>query len=237
MLKQGGDMAGTMTRVTTIAAVLAGGAYWASGRPTPAGMTPAPAAATGTALAPSARDETIVFAGGCFWGVQAVFEHVRGVKSAVSGYAGGTTASPSYEDVSSGTTGHAESVQVTFDASQVSLGTLLQVFFSVAHDPTQKDRQGPDVGTQYRSAVFYSTDDQRRIVDAYLKQLADAKTYPRAIVTQVAPLRAFYPAEAYHQHYAMLHPDSPYIATFDLPKVAALKTRFPSLYREDVSVR
>ena len=231
-------MAGMMTRMATIAAVLAGGgAYWAAARPVAAGMTTAPAATVGATLAASPRDETIVFAGGCFWGVQAVFEHVQGVKSAVSGYAGGTLASPSYEDVSSGTTGHAESVQVTFDASRVTLGTLLQVFFSVAHDPTQKDRQGPDVGTQYRSAVFYTTDDQRHVVDAYLKQLTDAKTYARPIVTQVAPLRAFYPAEAYHQHYAMLHPDSPYIATFDLPKVAALKTRFPSLYREDVSVR
>ena len=230
-------MAGVMTRATTIAAVLAGGVYWASARPAAAEMATAPRAFAGATLASSPRDETIVLAGGCFWGVQAVFEHVRGVKSAVSGYAGGTMASPSYEDVSSGATGHAESVQVTFDASQVSLGTLLQVFFSVVHDPTQKDRQGPDVGTQYRSAVFYTTDEQRRVVDAYLKQLANAKTYSRPIVTQVAPLRAFYPAEAYHQHYAMLHPDSPYIATFDLPKVAALKARFPSLYREDVSVR
>ena len=226
-----------MTRLATIAAVVAGGAYWASGNPRAAGATTAPAATTGAELAASPRDETIVFAGGCFWGVQAVFEHVRGVKSAVSGYAGGTMSSPSYEDVSSGTTGHAESVQVTFDASEVSLGTLLQVFFSVAHDPTQKDRQGPDAGTQYRSAVFYTTGGQRQVVDAYIKQLAEAKTYSRPIVTQVAPLHAFYPAEAYHQHYAMLHPDSPYIATYDLPKVAALKTRFPTLYREDVSVR
>jgi peptide-methionine (S)-S-oxide reductase len=230
-------MAGMTTRFATVAAVVAGGVYWASARPAAARITSTPAAVTGASLASSPRDETIVFAGGCFWGVQAVFEHVRGVKSAVSGYAGGTMASPSYEDVSSGTTGHAESVQVTFDASLVSLGTLLQVFFSVAHDPTQKDRQGPDVGTQYRSAVFYTTDEQRHVVEAYLKQLTDAKTYSRPIVTQVAPLHAFYPAEAYHQHYAMLHPDSPYIAMYDLPKVAALKTRFPSLYREDVSVR
>jgi peptide-methionine (S)-S-oxide reductase len=230
-------MAGMMARLATMAAVVAGGAYWASARPAAAGVTTAPVATMGSTLATSPRDETIVLAGGCFWGVQAVFEHVRGVKSAVSGYAGGTLASPSYEDVSSGTTGHAESVQVTFDASEVSLGTLLQVFFSVAHDPTQKDRQGPDVGTQYRSAVFYTTDAQRDVVDAYLKQLTNAKTYARPIATQVAPLRAFYPAEAYHQHYAMLHPDSPYIATYDLPKVAALKTRFPTLYREDVSVR
>lgn len=231
-------MVGLMTRVATLAAVVAGVGYWASARAAAAETTAtAPPPATGATLASSARDETIVFAGGCFWGVQAVFEHVRGVKSAVSGYAGGTMASPSYEDVSSGATGHAESVQVVFDASQVSLGTLLQVFFSVAHDPTQKDRQGPDVGTQYRSAVFYTTDEQHRVVDAYITQLMDANTYSRPIVTQVAPLRAFYPAEAYHQHYAMLHPDSPYIATFDLPKLAALKTRFPALYREDVSVR
>ena len=231
-------MAAMMTRLATMAAaVVGGGAYWAAARPTVAEMTTTPAATVGSALASSPRDETIVFAGGCFWGVQAVYEHVRGVKTAVSGYAGGTVVSPSYEDVSSGTTGHAESVQVTFDASQVSLGTLLQIFFSVAHDPTQKDRQGPDVGTQYRSAVFYTTDEQRRVVDAYIEQLAGARTFARPIVTQVAPLRAFYPAEAYHQHYAMLHPDSPYIATFDLPKVAALKARFPSLYREDVSAR
>jgi len=231
-------MAAMMARLATMAAVVVGGgAYWAAARPAAAGMTTTPAATAGSALASSPRDETIVLGGGCFWGVQAVYEHVRGVTSAVSGYAGGTMASPSYEDVSSGTTGHAESVQVTFDASQVSLGTLLQIFFSVAHDPTEKDRQGPDVGTQYRSAVFYTTDEQRRVVDAYIKQLAEAKTYARPIVTQVAPLRAFYPAEEYHQHYAMLHPDSPYIAAFDLPKVAALKARFPSLYREDVSVR
>jgi peptide-methionine (S)-S-oxide reductase len=230
-------MAGMMTRLAAVAAVLVGGSYWASARPAAAEAKALPAARMDAPRAASPRDETIVFAGGCFWGVQAVFEHVRGVKSAVSGYAGGSVASPSYEDVSSGTTGHAESVQVTFDASQVSLGTLLQVFFSVAHDPTQKNRQGPDIGTQYRSAVFYTTDAQRQVVDAYLKQLTDAKTYSRPIVTQVAPLRAFYEAEAYHQHYAMLHPDSPYIATFDLPKVAALKARFPSLYREDVSVR
>jgi peptide-methionine (S)-S-oxide reductase len=155
----------------------------------------------------------------------------------VSGYAGGTVVSPSYEEVSSGATGHAESVEVVFDASQVSLGQLLEVFFSVAHDPTQKNRQGPDAGTQYRSAIFYRTDEQRRVTEAYIKQLTDAKSYNRPIVTEVAPLRAFYPAESYHQHYAMLHPDSPYIATYDLPKVAALKARFAALYREDLSTR
>ena len=231
-------MTSLMTRVTAAAVALAGGALLLANRGTdrPGSIT-VPRADSGTSLALAPRDESIVFAGGCFWGIQAVFEHVRGVKSAVSGYAGGTAASPSYEGVSSGSTGHAESVEVVFDASQVSLGQLLEIFFSVAHDPTQKNRQGPDVGTQYRSAVFYRTDEQRRATEAYIKQLADAKSYPRPIVTEVAPLRAFYPAESYHQHYAMLHPDSPYIATYDLPKVAALKARFATLYREDVSSR
>lgn len=218
---------------STLGITLAAGAIWATARPRALAMPAVPAMAADEPLATSPRDETIVFAGGCFWGVQAVFEHVRGVKVAVSGYAGGTTASPSYEDVSSGGTGHAESVQVMFDASQVSLGKLLEIFFSVAHDPTEKNRQGPDVGTQYRSAIFYTTDDQRRVIDAYITQLTDARTFSRPIATQVAPLKAFYPAEAYHQHYAMLHPDSPYIATYDLPKVAALKARYPQLYREE----
>jgi len=231
-------MTALMTRVTA-AVAFAGGALLLANRGVnrPGTTTIVPTATSGASLALAPRDESIVFAGGCFWGIQAVFEHVRGVKSAVSGYAGGTVTSPSYEDVSSGTTGHAESVEVVFDASQVSLGQLLEVFFSVAHDPTQKNRQGPDVGTQYRSAVFYRTDEQRRVTEAYIKQLADAKSYSRPIVTEVAPLRAFYPAESYHQHYAMLHPDSPYIATYDLPKVAALKARFATLYREDVSSR
>jgi peptide-methionine (S)-S-oxide reductase len=164
--------------------------------------------------------------------VQAVFEHVKGVKSAVSGYAGGHLRSPSYEDVSSGATGHAESVQVIFDPSQVTFGRLLEIFFAVAHDPTEKDRQGPDVGTQYRSAVFYTSDEQRRVVEAYIAQLTRAKVYSQPIVTEVSRLNAFYPAEAYHQHYAMLHPESPYIATYDLPKLSALKSRYPQLYRE-----
>jgi peptide-methionine (S)-S-oxide reductase len=219
------------------AAALFGGALLLASRSTELRSSTVPPPATGTTLAAASRDETIVFAGGCFWGVQAVFEHVRGVKSALSGYAGGTVVSPSYEDVSSGTTGHAESVEVVFDPSQVSLGQLLQIFFSVAHDPTQKNRQGPDVGTQYRSAIFYRTDTQRQVVEAYIKQLSEAKTFSRPIVTEVSPLRAFYAAESYHQHYAMLHPDSPYIYTYDLPKVAALKERFASLYREDVSAR
>jgi peptide-methionine (S)-S-oxide reductase len=218
------------------AAVLLGGALLVTSRTGEVRSSMVlPAPTKGTAGAAVSRDETIVFAGGCFWGVQAVFEHVRGVKSAVSGYAGGTVVSPSYEDVSSGTTGHAESVDVAFDPAQVSLGQLLQIFFSVVHDPTQRNRQGPDVGSQYRSAIYYQTDAQRQVIDAYIKQLTDAKTFSRPIVTQVAPLKAFYTAESYHQQYAMLHPDSPYIYTYDLPKVAALKAQFASLYREDVS--
>jgi peptide-methionine (S)-S-oxide reductase len=210
------------------------------------GLRIAPSSAeSARVVAPPALDEpagqapmeVAVLAGGCFWGVQGVFQHVDGVTRAVSGYAGGAKDTAEYDKVGSGRTGHAESVRITYDPRKVSYGRLLQIYFSVAHDPTELNRQGPDVGTQYRSAVFYATDAQRHVVDAYLEQLTEAKTYARPIVTQVSPLRAFYPAEAYHQHYAMLHPDSPYIATFDLPKVAALKTRFPTLYREDVSVR
>jgi peptide-methionine (S)-S-oxide reductase len=172
----------------------------------------------------SRRDEVAIFAGGCFWGIEAVFNHVKGVKSA------GSVASPGYEDVSSGATGHAESVKVTFDASVVSYETLLRVFFA-SHDPTQLNRQGPDVGTQYRSAIFYVTDDQRRAAESYIQQLNAAKTYRHPIVTRVEPYRAFYVAEAYHQGYAMSHPTDPYIATYDLPKLAALQKLFPELYR------
>ena len=231
-------MLATMARAGVAVAVVLTGAAWLSARGRDAAEAPVTVPAAAVNESPTAsRDETIVFAGGCFWGVQAVFEHVRGVKSAVSGYAGGTTANPSYEDVSSGSTGHAESVEVVFDPSSVSLGRLLEIFFSVAHDPTQKDRQGPDVGTQYRSAIFYLTEEQRRVAEAYIKQLSEAKTSTRPIVTQVARLNHFYTAEAYHQHYAMLHQDSPYIYTYDLPKVAALKEKFAALYREDVSAK
>jgi peptide-methionine (S)-S-oxide reductase len=184
-------------------------------------------------IAPAARSEQIaVFAGGCFWGIEAVFEHVKGVIRATSGYAGGTVASPSYEDVSSGSTGHAESVQVVFDPTQISYGTLMQVFFSVAHDPTQLNRQGPDEGTQYRSAIFYVNDDQKREAEAYVAQLTKAKTFSRPIVTQIAPLRAFYAAEDYHQDFAEKHPMHPYIVINDRPKVVQLKKQFPQLYRE-----
>jgi len=190
---------------------------------------PAPAFDAST---PAAATETAVFAGGCFWGIQAVFQHTQGVVQAVSGYAGGDRASADYERVSSGRTGHAESVQVTYDPRQISYGKLLQIYFSVAHDPTQLNRQFPDSGTQYRSAIFYQDSNQKLIAERYIAQLDAAKAYPGKIVTQVSPLAAFYPAEAYHQDYATLHPESAYIATYDLPKLGYLKTLFPQLYRE-----
>jgi peptide-methionine (S)-S-oxide reductase len=182
--------------------------------------------------ASTAPTETAVFAGGCFWGVQGVFQHTKGVLNAVSGYSGGDKMTAQYEVVGSGLTGHAESVQVTYDPKQVSYGQLLQVFFSVAHDPTQYNRQGPDAGPQYRSAIFYATPQQKEVAEKYIAQLDAAKVFPKKIVTQVVPLKGFYPAEAYHQDYATLHPDSPYIATFDLPKIANLKATMPQVYRD-----
>jgi peptide-methionine (S)-S-oxide reductase len=173
----------------------------------------------------------VVLAGACFWGVQAVFQHVAGVACAVSGYAGGNPAMANYDAVCTGASGHAEAVEVTFDPAQVSLGQLLHVFFSVAHDPTQLNRQGPDRGTQYRSAVFTTSDDQRRVASAYVAQLDEAKAFPTPIVTRIEPLDVFFPAEPYHQDYATLHPDNPYIAYNDLPKVVGLRQMFPELYR------
>jgi len=174
--------------------------------------------------------QTAVFAGGCFWGVEAVFRHVKGVSSAVSGYAGGAAKTADYEMVSTGSTGHAESVKVTFDPAVVSYGKLLEVFFSVAHDPTQLNRQGPDFGTQYRSVIFTTSDEQKRVAQAYVAQLDQAKAYGRPIVTEVVALPSFYPAEAYHQNYLALHPTQPYIVFNDLPKVENLRTQFPALY-------
>ncbi len=185
----------------------------------------------GDSAEPSAAPQTAVFAGGCFWGVQGVFQHTKGVLNAVSGYSGGSKATASYQLIGSGMTGHAESVQVTFDPKQVSYAQLLQIFFSVIHDPTQLNRQGPDRGTQYRSAVFTTNEAQKTAVDRYITQLDAAKVFPAKIVTQVTPLTAFYAAEDYHQDYATLHPDSGYIATFDLPKIANLKTEFAAQYR------
>ena len=177
--------------------------------------------------------DSIVFAGGCFWGIQAVFQHTRGVLNAVSGYAGGKSSTADYESVSSGGTGHAEAVQVSFDPKQVSYAQLLQIYFSVAHDPTQINRQYPDVGTQYRSAIFYRREGQKLVAQRYIAQLDSIKAFDQRIATQVAALDQFYPAERYHQNYATLHPDSAYIARFDLPKIGNLKATFPALYRDD----
>jgi peptide-methionine (S)-S-oxide reductase len=174
--------------------------------------------------------QAAVIAGGCFWGIQAVFQHTKGVSSATSGYSGGSAKTADYELVSTAETGHAESVQITYDPSKITYGQLLWVFFSVAHDPTQLNRQGPDVGPQYRSSIFYGTDEQKRIAEAYIAQLYKAKVFQRPIVTQVVPLKAFYPAEVYHQDYAALHPNNPYIACNDAPKVAHLREQFPDLY-------
>jgi peptide-methionine (S)-S-oxide reductase len=180
----------------------------------------------------AAPDRVAVFAGGCFWGIEAVFEHVKGVKSATSGYTGGSVASPSYEQVSTGTTGHAESVRVVFDPSVVTYEQLLQVFFMVAHDPTQLNRQGPDHGTQYRSVIFYADDAQRQSAESAIAKLKASKAFPAPIVTQLVPLGAFYEAEDYHQHYLARHPDQPYIVVNDAPKLVRLKQAFPELYRE-----
>lgn len=181
-------------------------------------------------VAKAKGQQTAVIAGGCFWGIQAVFQHVKGVSSAISGYSGGAAGTAQYETVSTGSTGHAESVKVTYDPSQVTYGQLLKVFFSVAHDPTELNRQGPDSGTQYRSAIFYANDDQKRVAEAYVNQLNRAKVFSHSIVTLVVPLKAFYAAEDYHQDYAIHHPANPYIVINDAPKVANLKQQLPGLY-------
>ena len=196
----------------------------------PAEAVPIPAAPD-AALAPEgAALQTIVLAGGCFWGIEAVYEHIAGVEDAVSGYAGGARAHADYDLVSSGRTGHAEVVQVTFDPSKVTLQKLLQVFFSVAHDPTQLNRQGPDVGPQYRSAIFFANEEQERVARDYIDQLTRSKTFAPPIVTQVVNLDAFYPAEEYHQDFAEKNPAHPYIVYHDKPKVEALQKQFPELY-------
>ena len=188
-----------------------------------------PASKVDIPLAHSSSKETAVFAGGCFWGTQAVFERVKGVVSTEAGYSGGSASTATYEQVTTETTGHAESVKVVFDPSKITYGTLLRVFFSV-HDPTELDRQGPDVGTSYRSAIFFANDEQKRIANAYIAQLDAAKAFPKPIVTQVVPLKGFYNAESYHQDYALNHPDNPYIYVCDRPKIATLKREFPDLF-------
>jgi peptide-methionine (S)-S-oxide reductase len=202
-------------------------------------VAPLRAAEDAVVIPPPAMDtqasdgiQTAVIAGGCFWGVQGVFQHTAGVVNAVSGYAGGSKATADYRTVSTGTTGHAESVEIKYDPKKISYGKILQIFFSVAHDPTQLNRQGPDSGTQYRSAIFTTSDEQKKVADAYVAQLNAAKVYGKPIVTKVGPLEAFYPAEAYHQDYLTLHPTQPYIAYNDLPKVEKLKKLFADNYLE-----
>jgi peptide-methionine (S)-S-oxide reductase len=191
-----------------------------------------PAPALDPAAPAGAGSQTIVLAGGCFWGMQAVYEHTTGVIHAVSGYSGGTKETAYYEMVGTERTGHAESVQVTYDPKQISYGKILQIYFSVAHNPTELDYQGPDSGPSYRSAIFYANDEQKRVAEAYIAQLDAAHVFGAAIVTKLEPLTGFYPAEGYHQDYAILHPDNPYIAFNDLPKVANLKRLFPAYYRD-----
>jgi|SRR5579883_1401217 len=194
--------------------------------------TSLPAPAVDTPAAAQQDSETAVLAGGCFWGVQAVFQHVKGVNQVLSGYAGGAKDTAQYEMVSTGTTGHAESVQIKFDPRQISYGRILQIYFSVAHNPTELNRQGPDTGTQYRSNIFYVDATQQKIAQAYIAQLDKAKVFSDPIVTKLTPFTAFYPAERYHQNYATLHPDNPYIYYNDLPKVENLKRLFPDLYMD-----
>jgi peptide-methionine (S)-S-oxide reductase len=196
-----------------------------------ASATTIPNPALDAPLASSKGEQTAVLAGGCFWGIEAVFEHVKGVKKATSGYSGGSADTAQYETVSTGQTGHAESVRVVYDPSQISYGQLLKVFFSVAHDPTELNRQGPDTGTQYRSAIFYSNDEQKRIAEAYIDQLNKAKVFGAPIQTKVTALQAFYEAEGYHQNYLDHHPDQPYIVINDIPKVENLKKQLPELYK------
>jgi peptide-methionine (S)-S-oxide reductase len=218
-------------QLTLLVLLCAVGVGLASPTPAAEGALAAPNAVLDNAKAPGAT-QTAVLAGGCFWGTQAVFEHVRGVRRVLAGYSGGGATTARYDSVSTGTTGHAESVQVTFDPSVVSYGEILRVFFSVAHDPTQLNRQGPDEGTQYRSAIFFGDASQQRIALAYIAQLGREKTFVTPIVTRVDPLQGFYPAEGYHQDYLVHHPNEPYIVYNDLPKLANLKRLLPDLYRD-----
>jgi peptide-methionine (S)-S-oxide reductase len=194
----------------------------------PRGSFPAPTVDAQPATA--SGKQTAVFAGGCFWGVQSVFERVKGVVATTAGYSGGSATTATYDQVSSEKTGHAESVKVVFDPSRITYGQLLRVFFSVVHDPTELNRQGPDVGTSYRSVIFYSSEEQKRIASAYIAQLDALKIFPKPIVTEVTPLKAFYSAEAYHQDYALKNPDNPYIQVCDRPKIEALKQQYPDLF-------
>jgi peptide-methionine (S)-S-oxide reductase len=216
-------------RSTVVALLIA---FAASVGCTAATKTPLPAPANDNPLAQAAGKQTAVFAGGCFWGTQSVFERVKGVLATTAGYSGGSAATATYEQVGQENTGHAESVKVVYDPSKITYGQLLQIFFSVVHDPTQLDRQGPDVGESYRSVIFYANDEQQKVSKAYIAQLDAAKAFRKPIVTQVVPLKGFYDAEAYHQDYALNHPDNPYIMVCDRPKVEALKQQFPELFKD-----
>ena len=211
--------------------LLAVGIYLGSASAESAQVVPAPA--VDEPRAQSAGSASLVLAGGCFWGVQAVFQHTEGVTSAVSGYSGGSADTAVYELIGRGNTGHAEAVKIDYDPSRITAGELLQIFFSVAHDPTQVNRQGPDVGTQYRSAIFTANDAQAQLVQSYIAQLDAAGVYGDPIATEVTPLEVFYPAEDYHQDYATLHPDSAYIAYHDIPKIRNLERLFPDVYRDE----
>jgi peptide-methionine (S)-S-oxide reductase len=221
-------------RVLLLAVVIVGcaifGVFFMTHGASAASKTPIPAAKLDQPLASTSGKETAVFAGGCFWGTQAVFERVKGVIHTTAGYAGGSASTATYDQVTTETTGHAESVEVVYDPSKITYGQLLRIFFSVAHDPTQLNRQGNDVGTSYRSAIFYGNDEQKRIANAYISQLDEAKVFPGKIVTEVTPLKGFYRAEDYHQDYALHNPGNPYILVCDRPKIDALKQQFPDLF-------
>ena len=228
----------TQVKAAVALAILAGGVVFLPGRSDSAlaaAPSSVPAPIFDNPLAAKPGEEVAVFAGGCFWGIQAVYQHVKGVKSAVSGYTGGSEPLPNYQQVSSGRTGHAESVRIVFDPSQVSYGTLLRVLFAVAHDPTQLNRQGPDVGKHYRSEIFFTNASQKKIATAYIDQLDKAKVFKRPIVTKVSSLGRFTVAEDYHQNYANEHPNEPYIRFHDAPKVEALKNDFAAIYKEELS--
>jgi peptide-methionine (S)-S-oxide reductase len=214
----------TASRRMIVAVVLAGASAFAAPKP------PIPPASTDVPLAAKPGKETAVFAGGCFWGVQSVFQRVKGVLSTTAGYSGGSAKTATYDQVTTETTGHAESVEVTYDPSRITYGQLLRTYFSVAHDPTELNRQGPDVGTSYRSAIFYTNEEQKRLAKSYIAQLGDQKVFSRPIVTEVTPLKGFYRAEDYHQDYAYHNPNNPYIQVCDRPKIEALKQQFPELF-------
>jgi len=218
-------------RIAFFALATAGLLWHVAGR-TGETTTPLPPPEVDGPRGAAATTQTAVLAGGCFWGVQGVFQHTKGVKNVLSGYSGGEKTTATYEQVGSGRTGHAESVQIVFDPREISYGEILRIYFSVAHDPTELNRQGPDTGTQYRSAIFYADASQQRIAQAYIAQLERAHVFPQPIVTRVDPLKAFYPAEAYHQDFLNRHPDHPYIVFNDAPKIASLKKLFPQDYRE-----